>query len=221
MRKIIRGLQALTLSGSLGLAMLTPALASDPPEPQFGWSLAFGAGASLQPHVKLGLRYPNAGLEGASPTLLEVEASGRGLLAQLAGVPLLERSFRASQSEEVVTVESSTHEETNWTLWAVGGAAAIAVLVAGKSEDCAHDCDHVNVARESGTDTTGVSADDDGVAVGCTNGTCVVCPDGSMAEHCGSSLLPAWQRGFEERDIERQRWLDAGNGQMGDLLARP
>ena len=88
------------------LAYLTTqsAGAADRPEPSLSWRLAFGAG-QVETGYGLTLAYRAGGLDDAALRVFEFDVSDRAALARIAGVPLLQRDYRASQDDAAAAPE--------------------------------------------------------------------------------------------------------------------
>jgi len=189
------------------------------PEARLTWRLGFGdAGQPLQTGYGLTVGY--RGLDGApAEQLLELDVSDQATLARLAGLPLFQRDYRARQNDGGTTAEAGSRPwyARRWVLWTAGGLAASLAAVGGGGGDntvCTGVCN-----QDSGPSgrTTGITYSDGDVYAGCVDGQCVVCPDGSVASRC---LVGMPSRAMVTTDPERDRWLDAGTGHMGDLIAR-
>ena len=206
----------LVLATSLG--MLSQALASEGPDARLTWRLGFGgAGQSLQSGYGLALDYRSVDPDSPATQFLELDVSDRAAFARLAGLPLFERNYQSHQNEgDALPADSGSTPwySHKWVMWTVGGLAATAALAgAGGGTDLCTGC------YES-SDNTGASvsgSSDDGT--GCVNDDCAL--------PCNPTTDPAGCIGFTGRepsvyvvDYERDRWLDAGTGQMGDLIAR-
>jgi len=207
----------------VGMNVLSPAaardlgdLVADAPEAQLSWRFAFGGPGAIHTGFGLALGYRVDGLETLAP-VASFEVTHATALTRLAGLPVLQRSWRTNVEEEEPIEEeelepaNSTSSDTHWGWWAAAGVAALVVAgAAGKA---------ANSEENDGPDTpgtTGATVDDDGAYVGCLEGTCGVCPDGSAAEHCGNGFLELMPRASIVNDGTLAR-LDAGTGGMGDL----
>jgi hypothetical protein len=218
----MRLLQGAALTLLVNLSALSPVAASDfspeTPEARLSWRLGFGGTGAIRTGVGLALGYRIDGLESLA-TLADVDVTDRIALARLAGLPVLRRPFRTNAEGDEPIDEEPIHGtepgNAHWGWWAAAGVAAL--VVAGAAGNAAED--HGGDGPKT-PGTTGVTKNDDGVYVGCVEGTCAVCPDGSPAEHCGEGFV-AWAipRGYSANDLAAAR-LDAGTGGMGDLIAR-
>jgi hypothetical protein len=180
------------------LIALTPARAAEP-EAQLGWGLEFGGSSpSVQPVYRLGLAVD--------------------------GFALVQRTYRltATDGDGATEVEGTGESGSSggWVPWVVGGVVAIVAIGTEFADDARRDHACIGCSDDGGgTDVTGADVDDDGNTVGCVGDECVVCPNGDVASTC-DGLVSRALRGDLEIDVERQRWLDAGTGHMGDLLQR-
>lgn len=216
------------------LAYLTAlsASAADRPEPGISWRLAFGAG-EVQTGYGLTLAYRAGDLEDAALRLLELDVSDRAALARIAGLPLLQRDYRASQDEAAAAPEfrvalSQPWYSRGWVWWTVGGLAATAALAGGGGELTSDYESNGSGPRSNGCVTSGNVGDqeiectqvpDSGDQ--CVGDACVTCDDSFITVGSDCSGWSARETAVQvTRDVERQRWLDAGTGHMGDLVAR-
>jgi len=198
-----------TLAASL--ACLTPAAASslDAPEAQFSWRLGFGGGHQLQPGYRLTVAYRDLQADAPTTELFALDVSGAAALARLAGLPLFGRAaYRSNQNEGGAVLSTTPWYARRWVLWTVGAAAASAALSGsggGDEGSCAGTCNQENAGNF-------ISSDGDGNV--CVNDeNCTPVPGGvvGLVGTPGASMSIDW---------ERDRWLDAGTGHMGDLIAR-
>ena len=159
---------------------------------------AHGAGAE----ATLGWGFEFGGAQGGVEPVYQV-----GLAA--GGTALFERRFRASAAEDPVETAEEAGS-SSWIPWVVGGLVAIVAVGASASDESG--CNGCVTTEEPRTQISGT----EGNRVACVNNECAVCSDGSVASTC-DGLVARAMRGESEIDVERQRWLDAGNGHMGDL----
>jgi len=209
------------LTASLGF--LSPAGASslDAPDAQLRWRLGFGGPAqSPQTGYALTVGYRSGEPDSPAAQLLELDVSDRAAFARLAGLPLFGRDFTMQEAAgaDPVAAESLPWYARKWIWWTAGGLALTAAASGGSSGEttlCTGVCNQSDTGN-SGTSINGVS--DEGI--GCVDDTCAVpCESDNKPAGCvGLTALPAVSR--YTFDPERIRWLDAGTGQMGDLIAR-
>ena len=213
------------------------AWAADRPEPSLSWRLAFGAG-QVQTGYGLTLAYRAGDLDGAALRVLELDVSDRAAVARLAGVPLVQRDYRASQDDAATAPEfrvalSEPWYTKQWVWWTVGGVAATAALAGGGSElTIDYNETNGNSPRSDGCNGTSGNigpqeipcSDDAAPDTGdqCVGDACVTCDDSviTVGSDCGGSWTARREAVQPTRDIERQQWLDAGTGHMGDLFRR-
>ena len=212
----------------LSLNVLSPAAAAGPdgslPEARVTWRLAFGnPGQALQ--TGFGLTVGYRGLDGTpAERLVELDVSDRSALARLAGLPLFQRDYLARQNEGDFADEAGSRPwyARQWVWWTAGGLAVTSALAGaggggGENESC------TGICYEDGGDpegrTTALTYSNGEVYAGCVEGQCAVCPDGSVASTC-PGLVAMTSHAALVTDVERDRWLDAGTGHMGDLIAR-
>ena len=211
----------------LSLNALSPAAAAGAdgsfPEAQMTWRLAFGGpGQNLQTGYGLTVGY--RGLEGTpAGQLIQLDVSDQAALARLAGLPLFQRDYRAQQNDGEVAIESGSRPwyARQWVWWTAGGLAATSALAGagggGENDVCTGIC----YEDDGGPDgrTTALTYENGDVYAGCVEGQCAVCPDGSVASTC-PGFVGMTSYAMVVTDVERDRWLDAGTGHMGDLIAR-
>ena len=226
----------LLLAASMGVA--APAAASSLVNVQVTWRLSFGGNDGVHPGYGLHLVQRDGDLAGTQ--LVTLDVSDRTALARLAGLPLLRQDYRLAQNDEYVSEQpgepsgaaepsSRSHQ---WVWWTLGGLATTAALLtgggsSGGGEDltiCGTNC--VSGPTGPSGNVGPVIFDDGGAHADCSGADCAVCPNGDVLSDCEGGddwLLPVpGLRGVlaQRPDPIRQSWLDAGTGQMGDLLAR-
>lgn len=215
----------------VNLIALSPVAASGldahQPEARLSWRLGFGGpDARLQTGYGLAVDVRAPGFEDNRATLAELDVTGATTLARLAGLPVYARGWQLDQAEGPEAVEGAFGQPAakpwyarQWVWWTLGGAALTgAVAGGGGGENEQRTCTGIcNQNDPDGGRTTVVTGNDDGYYVGCVEGQCAVCPDGSVASTCltASPALPA-----SAIAPEFQAWLDQGTGHMGDLIAR-
>jgi hypothetical protein len=200
-------------------------------EATLSWRLQFGAG-DLQPGYAFAVGYRGEELAGK---LLEIDVSDAHALARLAGLPVLDRRYRMDQNHlGTVPVEAAATRPwyaRQWVWWTAGGAALTLALTGG---DGTLEYNHnSNTTTSRGNDgCAGVSGNvgdqeipcgSETVGTQCAEGpngqtVCVFCGNNGVTDGCSEWTGGRVVAGVTV-DVERQRWLDAGTGRMGDLPA--
>ena len=228
----MRKLACLTLALLANLTALSAAqassLASDA-ETTVSWRLGFGAGP-VQPGYGLTLGYRSADPDALAGQLLEIDVSHRAAFARLAGLPLFERNYQSQQDEGDALPAGSGPTPwytRKWVMWTVGGVAATAALAgSGGGITYTHNGGQTTTGRD-GCSTGNVSAGDEETP--CASETVgTQCVEGEVCVFCGNNGVTGGCPEWTDRrvvagvtvDLEHQRWLDAGTGRMGDLVAR-
>ena len=188
-------------------------------EAGFTWRLAFGGARPMQPGFALALGYRDRELDVAGQ-LLELQVDGQGTAARLAGLPLLAPKHRVAQDDSAAALDATEPKPwytRQWVLWTAGGLAASLALTGGDGEvelciDCnengrVNDTDDINIASENPNGDVCGTRGIDGVP-----DTCVPVDGEGFMEDRDSLVLP-----LRPADTA---WLDAGTGQMGDLVSR-
>ncbi len=104
------------------------------------WRVEFGGRDNpLHPSLRLGLVQMSGPISDAHPELISINFTPTQLLANLAGVPLMQHKFRLSQQEEApvpVPAEESPWYSSKW-LWVAGAAAVggVAILASSKGDN--------------------------------------------------------------------------------------
>src|SRR5689334_4590147 len=239
----MRKLTLIALTVLANLSMPSPASADSldgAAEATLTWRLGFGGGQPGAPGLGLALGYRSQDADGLAGRLLDLDLSGSGAQARLAGLPLFGSSYTAAQNEGAPPAESAQKPwyTQSWALWTAGGLAAALALsqAAGNIDQCTGICGQdgneggSNVASVNNGEvcgTQGVDGAPDTCAAppgGCTPGgdACVNCDDSVVTSGCegsGWTARPVRVAVTEVRDTE-PAWLSAGTGYMGDLLAR-
>ena len=194
----------LALVASLLVAL--PAAAADNAVASFSWRLDFGAQAF---EAGYGLSLGYRGDEHFVPLsrLVDLKVDHGSALAAIAGLPLATRGYQADQSADAAYdagIQEKTPEQPwyahQWVWWTLGGVAASAALGGISVNSETHNtCTNCN-EQPSGR-TTVVTTDGQDAYVGCVQGTCAVCPDGSIQSTC-LVAAGASARGFESPDLE-------------------
>lgn len=198
-------------------------------EAGLSWKVEFGASA-LKPSAGLTLGYRSADLLAPQSQLARLDLSESIGALTLAGLPLYQRSFRTDVTDgDVPTEESGTKPwyGRSWILWTVGGLAGTAALLSSVGGTSDNSGNEQNIVQGNSGDNSltsanfnGVHSDDDGTDIGCVNGQCAVCTNGtSVSPDCAGGGFTARPEG-SVRDALRSgdsAWLDEGTGYMGDL----
>lgn len=220
MRKLIL---ASLIGGLTGAAML--ATAADPlqssPEARAYLNFAFGGKYALPKNFHYGLkldhdrRYVEAGV----PAIMQADFDSRGLVAtRLNGLNLVERHYLTQdEGEAAPSGDGMTYTMADWGLMALGvvGIGFIATEVTNADES-----DNPQpVPAEEEEETLGGLG---GLPGGGLPGGGL--PGGGTPGGAAAGGLPGGLGGVvlmlpknQVLDAERQRWLDGGTGQMGDL----
>ena len=199
------------------------------PEARLTWRLGFGdAGRPLQTGYGLTVGYRSGEPDFPAAQLLELDVSDRAALARLAGLPLFRRDFTMQEAEgaDPFAAESSPWYARKWVWWTAGGLALTAAASGGSGGEttlCTGVCNQNDTGNSGTTINGGGGTTINGVGdegIGCVDDTCAVpCEADNRPAGCvGLTALPALSR--STFDPERIRWLDAGTGHMGDLIAR-
>jgi hypothetical protein len=202
---------ALTLLASLTAApaAFAGALATDDPQATLSWRLDWGGGALLTGYG-LALGYPSAVPGLAADRLLELEVSRQAARARLAGLPLLERGARLDQAarEDLQPEAGETPWYARpWVWWTAGGLALTAALAGGGGGN--ETSQEINVSSGRICAVNGGTVADEPIPSACV-------PQQGAGSGWTARTAPAGGAG----DPAREAWLDAGTGQMGDLVAR-
>jgi hypothetical protein len=212
------------------LACLTTVPASSaelPFAPQVSWAVAFGGAAgAVDPEVGLGLRATSLA-DDLQPEVARLQLGAGGMGLSFAGVPVAADSYARAQDGDADyrfadAPAAKPWYARSWVLWTVGGLAATAAVTGGLSSGddstCSGICDQDD-DDDINTSVNGVGPD----GAGCVGDMCAVCENGDIASDCnweGNGLVARGVAAFATRDVTRERWLDAGTGRMGDLIAR-
>jgi hypothetical protein len=197
-------------------------LDSDHVEPAFYWSGHFGGSAPPSAALGLELRYRVSGARqaAAAPALFALDLDPAGLLAKMAGAPLLQQRFRVNQAE-AAELPVATHWYTHqWVWWTAGGVAATAALasaVGGSDNEerhCTGTCNQTQTGPNLSIDAQ------NGSGIGCIGQNCVACNNGDIASDCTNLTSRSGEPWLESRDAEIARRSIAGTGGMGQLIAR-
>lgn len=208
---------------------------ADLPDASLSWRLAFG-GNAIETGYGLALAYGSGELAGTR--LVEIDVSDRAALARIAGLPLLDRSYRAQQNEALPAPEPATGTpwySRRWVWWTLGGLAATAAAASGGGTTI--DVNDNNNNSSSSRGCTGVSGNAGDQDLGCTgvseSGNVVstnddgdVCAAEGWGDDVPDGCVPTSGNGFAAaagtwlHERADTTWLDAGTGRMGDLVAR-
>lgn len=202
-----------------GLIVAAPAAAASPdldaPQVSVRWRLGFGGAGGVHAGYALALGYRAVATPDAVE-LIELDVSDQAALARLAGLPLLERRYRADQSElDPAPADPAPRPwyARQWLFWTAGGLAAAAALASGSGSSGEAD---PGFCGENNDDCT-FSGNGNAACIG---DTCVICDNGDVASGCGGGgLVETGFHGLQQRELALPA-LDAGTGGMGDLVAR-
>ncbi len=213
-------LLACMASGTGASATAEPALT-----PFVAWRVEFGGSShAFSPSFSAGLLKERlSGGEATAPEVIRLTLTSEQLVADFAGVPLVQRNFRLNQLEDAAPseLEETSWYQEQWVWWTASGLAAVAlgsaVFVEGVKGIGDHYGESFGSSNNSGSSDCSTSG---GCGVGCVNGTCVAPCDstGPLINTCLTGNGKYGSAGWRENWFESL--LDDETGNMGDLILR-
>jgi hypothetical protein len=181
--------------------------------PAFYWQTEFGGQVAGKRRLGLAVQTQDASLRnGGAMSLVGLELVGQRAVMSLAGVPLQGRQYGLGQTDgEAAPVEAVAEQPwymQHWAWWTAGGVAAAGAYVATTGDD--------DEAPPAGSDDEGGGefCAPDGVPIpGCIPDPTTAAPP-DVDAFTGGAALSGWD------SRAAVQWLDAGTGQMGDLVSR-
>jgi hypothetical protein len=233
----MRVLTCLLLALAANLSAPSGAIAADrldgAADATLSWRLGFGGTQAVRTGYALALGYRTAGPDALAGQLLELDVDDARAFARVAGLPLFERSYTTAQNEAPTLAEAQPTPwyTRKWVMWTAGGVAATLALTGGDgSVEINNNSTTTTNRGGDGMGCTGVSATDEVNESACASevvGTqcvedevCVFCGNNGVTDGCSEWVGRPEVAAGVVRDVERQLWLDADTGHMGDLVAR-